>query len=161
MVFRVVKLFIQCFVGFVFVACTNGCAPTSMGFSSPTPRLTAVQATPGAEVTRPLTATLATNLVGAIRSDPAAYTGKQVEIVGFYRGWDLLKEAAGGPPVTRSDWVITDRGGAIYVTGAAPDGLDPSSSQETNKLVRLVAAVEQNQNGAYLRGISAEIISSP
>jgi hypothetical protein len=83
-----------------------------------------------------------------------------VEVVGFFRGWDLLKEVKGTSPVTRSDWVITDRSGAIYVTGMIPPNLDPASLQDTDKLVRLVATVGQNQSGVFLQAVSVELIST-
>ena len=46
--------------------------------------------------------------------------GREVEVIGYFRGWDLLGEVKGGSPVTRSDWVIADQSGAIYVTGLMP-----------------------------------------
>jgi hypothetical protein len=100
------------------------------------------------------------SIIGDILSRPDSYIGQQVEIVGTYRGWDLLKEVQGTPPVTRSDWVIADTSGAIYVTGIGPQGLDPASKQATTKIIRLVATVQQNENGVYLKVISVELVST-
>ena len=99
------------------------------------------------------------NMIGDINSQPDQYKDQQVEIIGYYRGWDLFKEAQGAPPVTRSDWVITDNSGAIYVTGVTPQNLDPSSQKDVWTVVRLVATVEYNQKDVYLRAQSVELVS--
>jgi len=110
------------------------------------------------EETRVMNAARISDIIGKIISQPDQYLSQQVEIVGYFRGWDLLKEVKGSPPVTRSDWVIADNSGAIYVTGNAPPNLNPASRQDTNKVIHLVATVEQNQNGVYLQAISVELI---
>ena len=98
-------------------------------------------------------------MIGNILSSPELYTGKQVEIVGYYRGWDLLKEIQSGPPVSRSDWVIADDSGAIYVTGLAPQRLDPSSRNDIDAVIHLTAIVERNQKGTYLNAQKIELLS--
>jgi hypothetical protein len=52
---------------------------------------------------------------------PVTYEGKVVTIEGKYQGW---KGGFGSPPVTRSDWLVQDATGWLYVTGK-PAGLDP------------------------------------
>lgn len=96
------------------------------------------------------------HLIGDILADPGQYAGQSIEITGYFRGWDLLKEAQGGPPVTRSDWVIADQGGAIYVTGALPEGLDPASPESAWALIRLQATVESDDDKVYLRAITID-----
>jgi len=59
--------------------------------------------------------------IGDIRATPTAYEGKAVIIEGNYQGW---KAGFGSPPVTRSDWLVQDATGWLYVTGK-PAGLDP------------------------------------
>ena len=110
------------------------------------------------EETRVMNAARISDIIGKINSQPGQYLSQQVEIVGYFRGWDLLKEVKEAPPVTRSDWVIADNSGAIYVTGNAPPNLNPASAQDTKKVIRLVATVEQNENGVYLQAISVELI---
>ena len=106
-----------------------------------------------------MTATRLTSIVGEIIDHPDQFIGQQVEVIGYFRGWDLLMEAQGASPVTRSDWVIADSSGAIYVTGIGPQGLDPASKEATTKIICLVATVQQNQNGVYLQAISVELVS--
>lgn len=89
-------------------------------------------------------------IIGKILTSPVEYKGHQVEIIGFYRGWDLLGEVNTGPPVTRNDWVIADKSGAIYVTGQYPHFLDPWDPNSIYTILDLVAIVEHNQNTTYL-----------
>lgn len=65
------------------------------------------------------------------------------------------------PPVTRSDWVITDNSGAIYVTGPLPQNLDPSSQKDAWAVIRLAAEVEYNFTDVYLKAQSVTLISGP
>ena len=104
------------------------------------------------------TADMPNTLIGEILNSPNDFSGRQVAIVGYYRGWDLLKEVSNGSPVTRSDWVIADESGAIYVTGVFPKGLDPSSMDSAMTMVRLSATVEYNERGIYLVAQSVEVL---
>ena len=61
--------------------------------------------------------------IGEIRTTPSAYEGKVVTIEGEYQGW---QGGFGSPPVTRSDWLVQDATGWLYVTGKSA-GLDPVS----------------------------------
>ena len=60
--------------------------------------------------------------IGNIIDRPMEFEGKSVAIAGEYRGWQI--ENGYGPPVTRSDWIVTDDTGWIYVTGSG-SGFDP------------------------------------
>lgn len=82
-----------------------------------------------------------TDWLGTILNAPREFDGRTFEIVGYFRGWNLLGEARGSPPVTRSDWVIADESGAMYVTGIAPTGLNPGSREDIWNVVRLTARV--------------------
>lgn len=53
-------------------------------------------------------------------SDPDHWVGAQVLLAGRNMGWKpdpSCPNCAGGPPVTRGDWVLRDDTGCIYVTG--------------------------------------------
>jgi len=72
---------------------------------------------PAAQPTTPAaTFDQVSNVIAGILQTPDDYLGEQVEITGYFQGWDLLGEVGEAPPVTRSDWVIADEGGALYVT---------------------------------------------
>src|SRR5512134_2121335 len=136
---------------------TGGPSPTQAGLSQQdiTRELTTTQMAGEANSENSLT-----NLIGDILADPGRYHEESVEVVGYYRGWDVLHETQKAPPVTRSDWVIADASGAIYVTGLTPPGLDPASPADTQTIIRLAATVqyvEQNKT-VYLRADRVEIV---
>jgi hypothetical protein len=91
------------------------------------------------------------SIVGSILDSPRDYAGQSATIVGYYRGWDLLQEAVTASPVTRSDWVIKDLTGAIYVGAGSdskvPDGLDPSSRDDTDAILRVRGIVQLTGDG--------------
>lgn len=57
-----------------------------------------------------------------ILKNPASFQHRKVMVVGVFRGWQGKGE---NPGITRSDWVVEDASGAMYVAGAPPFGLDP------------------------------------
>ncbi len=100
-----------------------------------------------------------TRVVGSILERPIDFPGKGVTIVGYYRGWDLLQEADAPPPVTRSDWVIKDLSGAIYVSAASkakmPEGLQPASLESVHTLLEVKGTVMVTASGQpYIEAIS-------
>ena len=54
--------------------------------------------------------------------NPHAFLGKKVIIKGEFRGWKIPKNILGpkfsGPPITRSDWIVSDGTGWIYVSAS-------------------------------------------
>ncbi len=98
--------------------------------------------------------------VGVILDAPREFDGRVFEIVGYFRGWNLFGEVSGNPPVTRSDWVIADDSGAVYVTGAPPPGLDPSSRADAWSVVHLTAKVVYVRLGvSHLEARRVEVLS--
>jgi hypothetical protein len=53
---------------------------------------------------------------------PDEYLDKEVVVSGQFQGWSGVDAS---PPLTRSDWVIKDDTGAIYVSGPFPPGCNP------------------------------------
>lgn len=49
---------------------------------------------------------------------------KDVTLKGTFLGWSGI--CASSSPFTRSDWILEDETGCIYVTGILPTGLSPS-----------------------------------
>ncbi|MBU0483455.1 MAG: hypothetical protein KKB30_02940 [Proteobacteria bacterium] len=68
--------------------------------------------------------------IAGLKSRSNTYAGQKVLLSGVFKGW---KGACfGAPPVTRSDWMLEDDSGCLYVTGPLPAGLDalkPNSEQ--------------------------------
>jgi len=88
--------------------------------------------------------------IADIIASPARHEGKTVTLTGEYRGWE---PGHGSPPVTRSDWILKDETGAIYVTGKLPPGFDPS--QDVGRKITVSGVVRVKNGQAY---IEAKII---
>jgi len=92
-----------------------------------------------------------TEIVVSIIADPLTFEGREITVVGYYRGWDLLHEANTGPPVTRSDWVIKDLTGAIYISAESeavvPEELHPNLLQDTGIVLRVRGTVRVTNEG--------------
>jgi hypothetical protein len=90
--------------------------------------------------------------IGDIRANPGAYEGKVVAIEGKYQGW---KAGFGSPPVTRSDWLVQDATGWLYVTGK-PAGLDPLG--DVGRPIKVIGLVSITKDGEpYLYAHEVEI----
>ena len=88
--------------------------------------------------------------IGDIRGAPIAYEGKVVTVEGKYQGW---KGGFGSPPVTRSDWLVRDATGWLYVTGK-PSGLDPLGDVEHPiKVTGLVKITKDGEPYLYAQEI--------
>lgn len=107
-----------------------------------------------------------THTVGSILTEDG-WEGRDVTIVGYYRGWDLLRESGQAPPVTRSDWVITDDSGAIYVQMNAVEiegteeleVLNPHAKEATSHVVRVTGVVRITPQGQrYVEPTRIELV---
>jgi hypothetical protein len=91
------------------------------------------------------------HLLGHVLESPQEFQGQEVTVVGYYRGWDLLGEANAPPPVTRSDWVMADATGAIYVSAASTALADlppgPGSGNDLWRVLRLSGVVRLTAEG--------------
>jgi len=80
-----------------------------------------------------------------IVDNPKIYEGQKVTLKGEYRGWE---SGNGSPPVTRSDWVLKDNSGVIYITGGKPDNFDPV--KDIGKQVTVTGTVKTKDGKAYI-----------
>jgi hypothetical protein len=91
------------------------------------------------------------HLLGRVLESPQEFQGQEVSVVGYYRGWDLLGEANASPPVTRSDWVMADATGALYVSAASATPTDlppgPGSGNDLWRVLRLSGVVRLTAKG--------------
>ena len=82
---------------------------------------------------------------------------RRVTITGIYRGWQPDPNdpnCKDGPPVTRSDWVIADYTGCLYVTGSI--NLNPRKDMGTK--ITIIGKVQKTSKGqVYLILESATI----
>lgn len=70
------------------------------------------------------------------------FLGREVVLTGFYRGWE---SGHGSPLATRSDWVLQDATGFIYVTGKSCGLRYP---QDAGKPV-IIKGIVKVKNGCY------------
>ena len=91
--------------------------------------------------------------IADILKSPAEFDGKSVTLDGKYQAWQA--ENGYGPPVTRSDWIMKDDSGWIYVTGKSP-GLDPAAGIGTP--VEVIGTVRVTSKGIpYIEAKSAQV----
>jgi hypothetical protein len=145
------KIVFTLLVGFASVILGASCTFVNSQVTIPTSTLKSTPTTPIPN--NPIL----TSLVGDLLSSHD-HADEQVEIIGYFRGWDLLDEVGSPSPVTRSDWVIVDNSGATYVTGLMPEGLDPSSPEDTTQLIRLLATVRVLGDQVFLEAQSVELL---
>jgi len=105
-----------------------------------------------------------TRIVGSIIMAPFHFEGRNITVIGYYRGWDLWHEVGMGPPVTRSDWVIKDSTGAIYISASSeaevPEGLGPDSLDDTGIMLKVRGVVRVSEQGQpYIEAKSIERLS--
>ena len=106
----------------------------------PTPVRTQITIGKGQAVVRQMT-------IGSIVSNVDTALGQMVQISGTFLGWrpdPYAPACKQGPPVTRSDWAISDQTGCIFVTGRS--GLDPTDDYGKNITVSgIVRKTERGQ----------------
>lgn len=65
---------------------------------------------------------------------PAGFDGKEVMVRGVFLGWKGACPSS--TKITRSDWILEDETGCIYVTGRIPDNVSPANPREEHILVK-------------------------
>src|SRR6185436_17016935 len=77
--------------------------------------------------------------------EPWKYTGKQVTVVGNFRGRNLFGDQPGAPGSGRFDFVLRGTEGAIWVTGQQPKGrgfdLDVNRRLDTDRWLEVTGTV--------------------
>jgi hypothetical protein len=66
---------------------------------------------------------------------------QQVELTGAFSGW---KGCPASSMITRSDWVLEDESGCIYVSGVIPGGVSPTSPQGERIQIKGRIIVDKN-----------------
>ena len=72
--------------------------------------------------------------IGEIWKDVQQYENEIITVCGQYHGWH--GQGLKNPLITRSDWVIRDSTGAIYVAGRIPAGLGKNVTLGTEIVVK-------------------------
>ncbi|HEY7699718.1 MAG TPA: Ig-like domain-containing protein, partial [Vicinamibacteria bacterium] len=120
-----------------------------------------------AEVTEPDidSSTLAALDLRDLVKDPAPHLGKQVVVLGKFRGSNLYGDLSIKEKRTPLDFVIKVADAAIWVTGRRPRGkgfrLDPAKRRDTGEWLRVVGEPFEETGTVYLRALKVEIAEEP
>jgi len=91
--------------------------------------------------------------------------GRNVRVVGKFRGRNLFGDLPARSVRDSSDWVIKDDVFAVWVTGKKPKGsgweLDPGLKRDTNKWIEVVGRPETVENVTYIRALQVVLSSAP
>ncbi len=81
--------------------------------------------------------------IRAILNHPGAFKNKKIVLEGTFRGWS--GKCNRSSMLTRSDWVLDDGTGCIYVTGRIPAGVSPSDPK--GERVALSGSIKTGKRG--------------
>lgn len=127
--------------GMIVIAGASGCAPAV--------------STQTKDVSPPLQKNIAKTSISELKKAPENWQNKQVLISGKYRGWEASCSDSGQR--TRSDWVIQDDTGCIFVSGIMPGNLSPT--QPKGQLLSVVGTLRLTSAGLpYLEGSEVKIM---
>jgi hypothetical protein len=111
------------------------------------------------------TSSLSTLDLRELVGDPAPHLGKQVMVLGKFRGSNLYGDLSIKHKRTPRDFVIKVADSAIWVTGRRPRGkgfrLDPSKRRDTGEWLRVIGEPFEDQGTVYLRAAKIEIAEDP
>lgn len=95
--------------------------------------------------------------IALVLKDAQRLNEREVTIEGLYAGW--WGKCQGGPPMSRSDWMIEDgKGACLYVHGPFPLGIErPPSRASMGQALKLKGKLRTSPQGqAYLALPSGE-----
>ena len=91
----------------------------------------------------------ATGIMGLVLAESARFESVTVTVTGVFYGW--RGPCPGGPPVSRSDWMIADASGCLYVHGPVPIGLDPA--KPAGEKISVTGVVRLKNGRPYLEAV--------
>lgn len=97
--------------------------------------------------------------------DPSPYMGKEVVVLGKFRGSNLYGDLSIKDKRTPRDFVIKVADAAIWVTGRRPRGkdfrLDPDKRRDTGKWLRVIGEPWEYDGTVYLKALKVELADDP
>ncbi len=85
--------------------------------------------------------------VAEIHENKDRFVSREVRVRGVYMGWSGQVGDEAGLPATRSDWLLKDETGWIYVTGGAMPGLSPWRKTDQGKSIEVIGVVRIKDDG--------------
>jgi len=97
--------------------------------------------------------------------DPTPHLGKQMVVLGKFRGSNLYGDLSIRDKRTPRDFVIKVADAAIWVTGRRPRGkgfrLDPAKRRDTGEWLRVIGEPFEEAGKVYFRAVKVEIAEEP
>jgi hypothetical protein len=97
--------------------------------------------------------------------EPSKYLGKQVTVLGKFRGSNLYGDLSIRDKRTPRDFVIKVSEAAIWVTGRRPAGkgfrLDPSKRRDTGEWLHVIGEPWESGGTLYLKATKVELAKDP
>jgi hypothetical protein len=84
---------------------------------------------PASQASMPVKATIKDILTGSVK-----FNSPEVMVKGIFKGWK--GKCPSSSMITRSDWVLEDDTGCIYITGRIPNFLSPAQPKGERVLVK-------------------------
>ena len=101
----------------------------------------------------------------AIALTPDAYEGREVKVVGRFKGRNLYGELPQALGKAKWDFVLQSAEGALWVTGVRPKGsgfdLDPGARVDTGRWLEVKGTVERTGNLVYINATSVAQATAP
>lgn len=95
--------------------------------------------------------------IKTILEKPSVFENKVVIVEGFFRGWS--GRCKSGPPKSRSDWMLEDDTGCVYITGQIPNGLSPFQPKGEQLSVKGKVLLDKNHR-PFLEAIKITFINA-
>ncbi len=100
-----------------------------------------------------------------ISTNPGRFEGRQIRVVGQFRGRNLFGDLPPTSQTNRSDWVVKDDVYALWVTGRKPKGdgfdLDATLKRDSGKWLEVVGQIELRKGFAYLTAQRVALTTPP
>jgi hypothetical protein len=101
----------------------------------------------------------------ALVKDPSPYLGKQITVLGKFRGSNLYGDLSIRDKRTPRDFIIKVGEAAIWVTGRRPAGkgfrLDPSKRRDTGEWLQVIGEPWDSGETVYLKAAKIELAEDP
>lgn len=106
-----------------------------------------------------------TPTVRTIALDPDTYVGREVKVIGRFRGRNLYGDLPAALAKSKWDFVLQSADGALWVSGVRPRGkgfdLDPSKRVDTGRWLEVSGVVRREGVMTYIEGKSIGLATAP
>jgi hypothetical protein len=103
--------------------------------------------------------------VRAIALAPERFDGREVTLIGRFKGRNLFGDLPQGVAKSKWDFVLQSADAAIWVTGVRPKGkdfeLDPGARVDTGRWIEVKGTVQRDGIAVWLAGNSVRLTTAP